>query len=75
MKHVIEISKGIINVSKRRSIILVFISTANATATAKKSKGIINVSKRRRSIIIFVFISTVTATATARRRNEVGVVA
>jgi hypothetical protein len=40
MKHVIERSKGIINVSKRRSIIMfVFISTA--TARRRNGAGVV----------------------------------
>jgi hypothetical protein len=48
MKHVIERSKGIINVSKRRRsiIIFVFISTSTATATGKRRNGVVVVGRR-----------------------------
>jgi hypothetical protein len=43
MKHVIERSKGIINVSKRRrSVIFVLICTATATARRRNGVGVVD---------------------------------
>jgi hypothetical protein len=52
MKHVIERSKGIINVSKRRRSIIIFVfiststATATATATGKRRNGVVVVGRR-----------------------------